>query len=141
MSKKQLLVKVTSLEESLAHFNAVWKKAERGEKQNIPIEIVGFEDARLLMKTLSPRRLDLLQTLHELGKTSIRLLAKKLGRDYSNVYNDVKALHTAGLIIENDTEKYTVPWDKIITEIPMTLMPVNHTPQKKIKKPPYAAHG
>jgi predicted transcriptional regulator len=83
------------------------------------------------MKTLTPRRLELLQQLHTLGETSIRALSKKLEREYSNVHQDIKALHHVGLVLQNDSGKYSVPWDKIVTEIPMTLVPA-----QEIRKSP-----
>lgn len=125
MAKRQLTVKVSSIKETLARFKEVWEQAERGEKiEGAPLETVSFENAKLLMKTLSPRRLELLQQLHAMGKTSIRALAKKLTRDYSNVHEDVKALHQVGLILQDSTGNYYMPWDKIVTEIPMDIIPV-----------------
>lgn len=123
MSKRQLTVKVSSLKEAINEFKSTWKRHEQGEKLNTPIEILRFENTLVLMKTLTPRRLELLQQLHTLGKTSIRALAKKLAREYSNVHQDVKALHHVGLVLQDNTGKYFVPWDKIVTEIPMTIMP------------------
>lgn len=116
MTKKQLIVKVGSLEDSLEKFKNVWKRAEKGEKFSTPIEILSFESAPALMKALSPKRLELLQALHLLGMASIRQLAKELGRDYSNVHQDVKALNQIGVILEKEG-KYYVPWQTIITEI------------------------
>jgi len=43
----------------------------------MPVETLRFEDTITLMKTLIPRRLELLQKLHTLGKMSIRALSKK----------------------------------------------------------------
>ena len=116
MTKKQLIVKVSSLEDSLAKFNNVWERAERGEKFATPIEVLSFENASTLMKTLSPKRLELLTMLHVLGTISIRQLAKELNRDYSNVHQDVKALNRIGVVLEKDN-KYYVPWETIVTEI------------------------
>ncbi|HSW68619.1 MAG TPA: HTH domain-containing protein [Gammaproteobacteria bacterium] len=116
MTKKQLIVKVSSLEDSLANFKNVWERAEKGEKFSAPIEILSFENSSTLMKTLSPKRLELLKILHVLGTVSIRLLAKELHRDYSNVHQDVKALHAIGVILESEG-KYYVPWETIVTEI------------------------
>jgi predicted transcriptional regulator len=116
MTKKQLIVKVSSLEDSLAKFKNVWEQAEKGEKFDIPVEVLSFENASTLMKTLSPKRLELLKMLHALGTISIRYLAKELHRDYSNVHQDVKALSQIGVILEKDN-KYYVPWETIVTEI------------------------
>ncbi len=125
MAKRQLTVKVSSIKETLARFKDVWEQAERGEKiEGVPLETVSFENAKLLMKTLSPKRLELLQQLHAMGKTSIRALAKKLARDYSNVYEDIKALYHLGLILKDKAGGYYMPWDKIVTEIPMNSISV-----------------
>jgi len=116
MKKKKLIVKVSSLEDSLANFRNVWKRAEKGEKLTAPIEVLSFENASTLMKALSPKRLELLKILHMLGAISIRQLAKELHRDYSNVHQDVKALNLIGVILESEG-KYYVPWETIVTEI------------------------
>lgn len=120
MKKRKLTVKVSSLDEALADFKAAWEKAEAGETFGLPIEIVGFENATLLMKTLTPRRLELLQKLHVIGNSSIRALAKKLERDYSNVHQDIDILCKAGLLLRDKKGYYSMPWEKIVTEIPMT---------------------
>lgn len=134
MAKRQLTVKVSSISQTLARFKDIWKRAERGEKiAGTPIEVVSFENAKLLMKTLSPRRLELLQQLHTMGKVSIRALAKKLTRDYSNVHDDVKALHHVGLVLQDNTGKYYMPWEKIVTEIPMTIISTH-------KRKPHPSH-
>ncbi len=61
MTKKQLIVKVNSLESSLAKFKNIWERADKGEKIATPIEILSFENASTFMKTLSPKRLELLK--------------------------------------------------------------------------------
>lgn len=119
MKKRKLTIKVSSFDESLSSFKEVWKKTEEGEKLAEPIEIVGFENVTLLMKTLTPKRLELLQKLHAIGTSSVRALAKELNRDYSNVHQDIKILTQAGLLLQDKKGRYSMPWDKIITEIPM----------------------
>ena len=127
MNKQKLTVKVSTLKETIADFKDIWKRHAQGEKFDTPVESLRFENTFTLMKTLSPRRLELLQQLHTLGETSIRSLAKKLEREYSNVHQDIKALHHVGLVLQNEAGKYSVPWDKIVTEIPMTLVPAQET--------------
>lgn len=119
MTKKKLIVKIGSLENSLAKFKSIWERAEKGEKFKAPTEVVSFENAPTLLKALSPKRLELLQVLHVLGPTSIRKLSKELNRDYSNVYQDVKGLNQIGIILESNG-KYLVPWETIITEISLS---------------------
>lgn len=144
MKKRKLTVKVSSLDEGLNLFKEVWKKVETGKKLETPIEVVGFENATLLIKTLTPKRLELLQKLHAIGSSSIRALAKQLDRDYSNVHQDVKILNQAGLLLEDNKGHYFMPWDKIITEIPMTKRDDRHHGVSLSKKHstahPHAAH-
>lgn len=123
MTEQQLTIKVNSIEESLARFKEVWEKSEQGKKIKTPVEILSFENSALLLKTLTSKRLELLQGLHELGKSSIRNLAKRLNRDYSNVYQDIKVLHRIDLVCQDEAGNYSVPWSKIITEISMTAPP------------------
>jgi predicted transcriptional regulator len=130
---KRLTVKVGGLKEALHEFKSTWKRHAQGEKLKTPIETLRFEDSLTLMKTLTPKRLELLQQAHTLGKISIRALAKKLEREYSNVHQDVKALYRVGLMLQDDSGKYYVPWDKIITELPMTVVPMK-------KRRVYAKH-
>ncbi len=115
MKKRKLTVKVSSFDEALASFKKVREKAEAGEKLPEPIDLVGFENASLLMKTLTPRRLE-----YAIGASSVRALAKELERDYSNVHQDIKILNQAGLLLQDKKGHYSMPWDKIITKIPMT---------------------
>jgi predicted transcriptional regulator len=137
MSKRQLTVKVSNLKEAINEFKDVWKRHEQGEKFDTPIETLRFENTLTLMKTLTPRRLELLQQLHTQGKTSIRALAKKLEREYSNVHQDIAALRHVGLVLQDNAGKYYMPWDKIITEIPMTIIPAQkhgyHKSHKEVR--------
>ncbi len=47
---------------------------------------------------LSPRRLELVDYLSTNNVSSIKDLGEKIGRDYKNVYDDLKALESYGLI-------------------------------------------
>ena len=121
MSKKKLTIHVNSLEETAQDFINVWHQTESYNlPKKLPIEKISFSDERLLFKTLTPRRCDLLRYLHEHGKISIRALAKGVDRDYSNVHQNVKTLLKIGLILKDKkSDKYYMPWDVIVTEIPM----------------------
>ena len=57
--------------------------------------------------------LRLLRQLHQMEPSSIRALAKALGRDYKNVHRDVTELLRLGLIEKNEAGRILVPWDEI----------------------------
>lgn len=133
MKERKLTIKVGTFKQALNEFKTLWKQAEHGKKILAPVETLHFENTIALMKVLTPKRLELLQQLHSLGNISIRALAKKLLREYSNVHKDVKALHHAGLVLQDSTGKYYLPWDKIVTELPMTQPVINKTNRTRHK--------
>lgn len=119
---KKMIVNTGSLEEAAKEFIDVWHRIEQGDAVKSPIEKISFQDQRLLFKTLTPRRFEILKFAHQQDGTSIRSLAKALGRDYSNVHQDVKILFQLGLMLKDEkTGKYYVPWDVIVTEIPLPV--------------------
>jgi predicted transcriptional regulator len=76
-----------------------WRRAERGELIGEDAEVhIGFESWEAMVRTLSPKRLELLRHLHRNPAKSIRALAQTLGRDYRRVHEEVEALEAAGLL-------------------------------------------
>ena len=69
-----------------------------------------------LGRILTPRRIELLQKIRELKPSSIKELAEKIGRDFKNVYNDLKVLHGAGFVeFEKDgkSRRPYLPYDEL----------------------------
>jgi len=142
MSKK-ISVTTGSLEEAAKEFIDVWYKVENGQQPEV-IEKISFKDQRLLFKTLTPKRFEILRYTHEQQDgMSIRSLAKQLGRDYSNVHQDVKILYQLGLMIKDEkNDKYYVPWDVIVTEISLPVIKKTKTHRHAHNQSiPRAAHG
>lgn len=80
-----------------------WRRAERGELSGENAEVhIGFESWETMVRTLSPKRLELLRHLHRSPARSIRALAQALGRDYRRVHEDVEALEAAGLLSRDE---------------------------------------
>lgn len=77
-------------------FTDAWRRAERGK--TFHERHVAFESWDALARVLTGKRMELLRYVHRHNLTSIRALAKALGRDYSNVHADVQALTAAGLL-------------------------------------------
>lgn len=78
---------------------------------------MGFENAETLFKLLTPNRWTLLRVLKKSGPSSIRALAKALGRDYRGVHADVTTLINGGLIERDESGAISVPWSKITAEM------------------------
>lgn len=91
-----------------------WHRAERGE--TFHERHLAFENWETLARVLTNKRMELLHYVRRNRVASIRALAKALGRDYSNVHADVKALEAAGLV-ENTPKGVRADYDAIETRI------------------------
>lgn len=100
--------------EASARFIDAWHRAERGE--TFHERHLAFENWDTLARVLTNKRMELLHYVRRNPVTSIRALAKALGRDYSNVHADVKALEAAGLV-ENTRKGVRADYDAIETRI------------------------
>jgi predicted transcriptional regulator len=72
------------------------RRAESGE--TFHERHLAFESWDALARVLTGKRMEMLRYVRRHNVTSIRALAKALGRDYSNVHADVQALTAAGLL-------------------------------------------
>lgn len=100
--------------EAAARFAAAWHRAERGE--TIEQRFLAFESWDALARTLTAKRLELLGYVRRHEVSSVRGLAKALGRDYRNVHADVQALAAAGLL-ETNEQSIHANYDAIETRI------------------------
>lgn len=77
-------------------FIAAWRRATSGEA--FSERRLAFENWDALARVLTGKRTELLSFVRRHEVASIRQLAIALGRDYSNVHADVKALAAEGLL-------------------------------------------
>lgn len=83
-------------QEAARRFIDAWHRAEHGE--TFHERHLAFESWDVLARVLTSKRMELLRYVRQNKVTSIRALARALGRDYSNVHADVQALAGAGLL-------------------------------------------
>ena len=114
---KDIRVEIRGEDESAQEFVKAWRRAEAGEPAEEPVERLYFQDLATLLQALTPRRLELLKALHDGGPESVRALARRLTRDYKNVYHDVQALERVGLIVRTADKLLSAPWEKVVAEI------------------------
>lgn len=107
-------VNVGSLSDMAARFAGAWNRAVAG--QTVKETHITFLDARALLDTLSPKRLEILRHVHRHETGSVRALALALGRDYKNVHSDVATLVAAGLLLR-EGRKLRAPWDEIQAQV------------------------
>lgn len=106
-----------AIEDDATHrFVDAWHRAERGE--SFRERHVAFESWEALARVLTGKRMELLRYVHRHTVTTVRALAKALGRDYRNVHADVQALTAAGLLEATDGG-VRADYDAIETRIAM----------------------
>jgi predicted transcriptional regulator len=92
-----------SIDDMGRRFVDAWHHAERGELTPDRTERhVGFETFETFVRTMTPKRLELLRHVHRHPAPGILALAAALGRDYRRVHADVEALAGAGLLDRDD---------------------------------------
>ena len=101
-------------EEASRRFVNAWHRAERGE--TFQERYLAFESWDALARVMTGKRMELLRYVRRHKVSSVRALAKALGRDYSNVHADVQALTAAGLLDIRDGG-VQVDYDVIETKI------------------------
>ncbi len=83
-------------QDAARRFVDAWHRAQRGD--SFSERHLAFESWDALARVLTAKRLQLLRYVRRYPVSSVRALAKALGRDYSNVHADVQALSVAGLL-------------------------------------------
>ena len=100
MSDVKITVGGAMEEETSRRFVDAWHRAERGK--TFHERHLAFESWDALARVMTGKRMELLHYVHRHRVSSVRALAKALGRDYSNVHADVQALTAAGLLDTSD---------------------------------------
>ena len=106
-------------DEALAEMMASAKRAFRtGEYQG---ESLGFANLSQLFAVFSANRWQAIEKLQEIGPSSLRGLARALGRDVKRVHEDVDRLIEEGLIERTEDKKIYVPFEEIRFEASLKI--------------------
>jgi len=116
MSDVKITVGGAVEEEASRRFADAWHRAEQGE--TFHERHLAFESWDALARVMTAKRMQLLHYVRRHDVTSIRALAKAIGRDYSNVHADVQALMAVGLL---DTTNGSVRADYDIIETKIAI--------------------
>lgn len=84
-------LRITSLPAETARAAAL-DRVERGEQGEEVPRVLNFEDPARLRELLTPRRMELLESVMEDSPESIRAFADRLDRDVHDVYTDLHLL-------------------------------------------------
>lgn len=96
---------------------------ERWEEGKEVPHVVNFQDASRLQRVLTPRRLELVESLMNGSADSIRSLADRLDRDVRQVHDDLQVLGDYRIVHfheEGGAKKPFVPYDTIKIEVELT---------------------
>ncbi|MDZ4837561.1 MAG: hypothetical protein SGJ27_27560 [Candidatus Melainabacteria bacterium] len=120
-TKKHILVGISTPEAQGEEFIAAWERAEKNLPPEEPVDRLYLQNLSMLLRVLSPKRMELIQTIKATGPVSIRKLSKELRRDYKNVHTDISELARLGLVEMTEKKQAFVPWDviSISAEIPL----------------------
>ncbi len=75
--------------------------------------VLSFGQAVKAFRALAPKRMETLRVLRETGPQTIYALAKRLKRNYSNIFADIGALRKLGLVEKNADGLVMVPWESV----------------------------
>jgi predicted transcriptional regulator len=114
------IIGIANFRETANELMAVAARLDTGERLPSADYLLNFATASQLFSELTPKRLELLDTLKRTGPQSVYRLAKILGRNYSNVHASVACLLDLGLIARNDDDKVYVPWDDVEIHISLS---------------------
>ncbi len=83
---------------------------------------LNFASPIALLTELPPKRLAALREIKTAGPLTIYALAKRLGRNYSNVHADAQRLIDLGLVEKDSEQRLIVPFDDVRVEADASLM-------------------
>jgi len=118
---KVLEIRVESLNDSFDKFREVFNRALAGETVEKE-EYIAVSSVEELNKLLSPKRIQLLNFLKRNKVNSVRELSEKIGRDYKNVYTDLKLFEKLGIIKFEKVNGNLVPkvlYDELDIKVPL----------------------
>ena len=122
MKIKNVKIGIRTVDEALNEAKEVMTKLSKKEKVKKRTGIY-FENLEGMRKVLTEKRLEVLHTIKKEHPASVYALAKSLGRDITNVTDDLSYLEYIGLVElkkskeGRDKTTPTVNYDKIQIEI------------------------
>jgi predicted transcriptional regulator len=107
------IIGIADFKETSKELQAIAARIDAGERLASVDYRLNFATATQLFSELTPKRMELLDTLKRTGPQSVYRLSKVLSRNYSNVHASVARLMELGLIEKDVEGKIFVPWNDI----------------------------
>ncbi|MBN1105063.1 MAG: ArsR family transcriptional regulator [Deltaproteobacteria bacterium] len=118
MEKEEFVIEIRTRADFLSDLDADLRQIDAGRRKEETVERVFFESIDAANRLLTPKRIELLQALHDEGPMNTHQLSKRLERDYKNVRQDVLVLLEVGLVTKTG-RALAAPWKKITMELRM----------------------
>ena len=109
--KSRINIEVLKSQAALDTFTETGQKVKAGETMTPRL---AFGSLRELFSAITEKRLEMLRFVATNENLNTRQLSQQLGRDYKNVYTDVKDLVELGLLEKNERGQLTAPFDEIV---------------------------
>lgn len=122
-----LLVTSKPFEENKQQALEYVEKWDDGEE--VP-RLVNFQDASQLQRVLTPRRLELVESLMDAPAASIRALADRLDRDVRQVHDDLDVLSEYRIVQlrpDGAAKRPFVPYETVRIEVELSVSPDDPT--------------
>ena len=111
---KTAILRVQSLDESLAAFAHAWKSGVAETAATI-----AFATPESMRDILTPRRRQIVKLLCGAGPVSTTDIARRVGRDIGSVDADIVALLSSG-VLERTEDGVIFPYDAVSIDLPTT---------------------
>ncbi|MGF1644791.1 MAG: hypothetical protein ACFCUJ_14215 [Thiotrichales bacterium] len=115
------IIGITRWTDTSEELRALARRVNAGERLPETDYHLNFASPVDLLSALPLERLRTLREIKTAGPLSVYRLAKRLGRNYSNVHADVKRLVELSLV-EQDTNGVSVPFEDIVVRVDASLM-------------------
>ena len=116
------IIGISDWNQTRAELRKLAKKIDAGKHLPEADYQLDFPSPVELLAELPPKRLQILRELKSAGPLSVYALAKRLGRNYSNVHSDIQRLLAIGLVEKNSADQVLMPYEDIVVQVDASLM-------------------
>jgi len=111
---KTIEIGVIDPKQDYAELLALARNIDAGKTMAEAVPRLNFTSLKQLFVTITEKRLELIQYVAVHEGLNTHQLARSLGRDYKNVYEDVHDLCDYGLLEKDERGVLSAPYDQIV---------------------------
>ncbi len=111
---KTIEISVMNPKDDLARVVVLARRIDAGESLSEAVPKLNFASLKQLFSAITEKRMELIRFVAAHEGLNTRQLAQALGRDYKNVYKDVRELCEYGLLEKDEKRGVNAPYDQIV---------------------------